>query len=126
VAAAITDGLLAGLGGNQAGRQSPWDITARELQQLRDSGEEFTLLDVREPTEFENVNIDGRLIPLGELDDRIGELDSDAHVVVHCRAGFRGADAVAKLRDQGFKNAWNLNGGLMAWVDHVDPSLPKY
>lgn len=126
ISAAQVDGVLASLGGNQASRQSPWDITVRELVRLREAGADFTLLDVREPGEFETVNIGGRLLPLGDLGDHLDELDSQAHIVVHCRAGYRGAQAVEKLRDAGFTDAWNLNGGLMAWVDHIDPGLPKY
>lgn len=126
VRAASVEGVLESLGGNQASRQSPWDVTVREVVRLQESGESFTLLDVREPGEFERVNIGGQLLPLGELGERLDELDKDAHVVVHCRAGYRGAKAVAQLRDAGFTNAWNVNGGLMAWADHIDPSLPKY
>lgn len=120
------EGVLDKLGGNQAARQSKWDISARDLHTLRESGAEFTLVDVREQGEYDTVNIGGKLIPLGELDDRIDELDKSAHVVAHCRAGFRGAEAVEKLRAAGFDNAWNLNGGIMAWVDYIDPSLPRY
>ncbi len=120
------EGVLEKLGGNQAARQSQWDITARDLLKLRESGADFTLLDVREEGEYETVNIGGTLIPLGELDDRIGDFDMSAHIVAHCRAGFRGAEAVEKLRAAGFENSWNLNGGIMAWVDYIDPSLPKY
>lgn len=119
-------GLLDRLGGSQAPGQSPWDVPAEELARLRESDGEFVLLDVREDTEVETVGLDGTHIPLAELDDRLGELDRDAHVVVHCRAGNRGAKAVAQLRDAGFADAWNLNGGLMAWIDRVDPSLPRY
>lgn len=120
------DGALEKLGGNQAERQSPWDISVRELVKLQETGADFTLIDVREPNEFETVNISGTLIPLNDLESRIGELDPASHIVVHCRAGFRGAEAVTKLRDAGFSNAWNLNGGIMAWVDHIDPTLPRY
>lgn len=126
VRAASADGVLAKLGGSQAPMQSPWDISARELQRLRESGSDLVLLDVREDHEYATVNIGGTLIPLGRLDDRLGELDPSAHVIAHCRAGFRGAQAVAKLRAAGFENAWNVNGGLMAWIDHVDPTLPRY
>ena len=120
------EGVLEALGGNQAPRQSPWDITARELKALRDAGAPFTLIDVREQNEYDTVNIDGQLIPLGELDDHLVELDKSAHIVAHCRSGIRGATAVEQLREAGFDNAWNLNGGIMAWVDYIDPSLPKY
>jgi rhodanese-related sulfurtransferase len=126
VRAVSADGVLAKLGGSQAPMQSPWDITVRDLQWLRESGADLTLLDVREESEYATVNIGGTLIPLGQLDDRLGELDPSGHVITHCRAGFRGAQAVAKLRAAGFENAWNVNGGLMAWIDHVDPTLPRY
>ncbi|HEY3870385.1 MAG TPA: rhodanese-like domain-containing protein [Actinocrinis sp.] len=126
VQAASADGVLAKLGGSQAPMQSPWDISARELNRLRKSGADIALLDVREESEYATVNIGGKLIPLGQLDDRLGELDPPGHVIVHCRAGYRGAQAVAKLRAAGFENAWNVNGGLMAWIDHVDPTLPRY
>ncbi len=119
-------GVLERLGGSQAPGQSPWDVPAEELARLRQSDEDFILLDVREDTEVQTVNLDGTHIPLAQLEDRLDELDRDAHVVVHCRAGNRGAKAVATLRDAGFSDAWNLNGGLMAWIDRVDPSLPRY
>ncbi|HEU5334140.1 MAG TPA: rhodanese-like domain-containing protein [Actinocrinis sp.] len=126
VRAASADGVLAKLGGSQATGQSPWDISARELRRLRESGSDLVLLDVREEHEYATVNIGGTLIPLGQLDDRLAELDPSSHVIAHCRAGYRGAQAVAKLRAAGFENAWNVNGGLMAWIDHVDPTLPRY
>jgi rhodanese-related sulfurtransferase len=126
VRAVSADGVLAKLGGSQAPMQSPWDITVRELQRLRESGSDLALIDVREESEYATVNIGGTLIPLGQLDERIGELDPAGHVIVHCRAGYRGAKAVAQLRAAGFENAWNVNGGLMAWIDHVDPTLPRY
>jgi rhodanese-related sulfurtransferase len=126
VRAVSADGVLAKLGGSQAPMQSPWDVSVRELQRLRESGSDLVLLDVREESEYATVNIGGKLIPLGELDERIGELDPSSHVIAHCRAGYRGAKAVAKLRAAGFENSWNVNGGLMAWIDHVDPTLPRY
>lgn len=126
VSAARVDGVLESLGGNQASRQSPWDVTVRDVVRLQESAATFTLLDVRELGEFERVNIGGQLVPLGELGERLDEFEKDAHIVVHCRAGYRGAKAVEQLREAGFTNAWNVNGGLMAWVDHIDPSLPKY
>lgn len=117
---------LAALGGAQPPLQSAWDIPVEELVRLRESDADFTLLDVREESEYETVNLGGTLIPLASLGERLDELDRDAHVVVHCRAGRRGAKAVALLREQGFTDAWNVNGGLMAWVDRVDPTLPRY
>lgn len=118
--------VLDRLGGAAAPGQSPWDLRPEELARLRDGDDEFVLVDVREETEYETVNLGGRLIPLATLGDRLDELDRDSHIVVHCRAGGRGAKAVGLLRDAGFDNAWNLNGGLMAWIDRVDPTLPRY
>jgi len=106
--------------------QSPWDISVEQLQSLRASGARFVLLDVREPREYEICNLGGLLIPLGELPARVGELDPKAHVVVHCRSGGRSANAVASLRRAGFDNAWNVQGGILAWIDRIDPSLTKY
>ncbi len=128
VEAAASDAaeILDRLGGSQAPGQSPWDIPVEELARLRSSDEEFTLVDVREESEYETVNLGGTLIPLATLGDRLDELDRDAHVVVHCRAGHRGATAVGQLRDAGFTNVWNVNGALMAWIDRIDPSLPRY
>ena len=108
-----------------AAPQSEWDITAEELKALRDAGDDFELIDVREQTEFDAVNLDGRLVPLGSLEEAIPELSKDAHVVVHCHAGGRGAKAVEQLRKAGFENAWNLRGGILAWIDRIDPSLPR-
>lgn len=120
------DTVLDELGGSQAPGQSPWDITVEELARLRSSGADFVLLDVREESEYETVNLGGRLVPLATLGDRLHELDPDDHIVVHCRAGHRGATAVQQLRDFGFPDVWNVNGALAAWTDRIDPSLPRY
>ena len=107
-------------------QQSAWDISVEDLAKLRDEGADFVLVDVREPHEFEICNLDGRLIPLGEIAERKDELDPEAHVVVHCRSGVRSAKAVALLREAGFGNAWNVQGGILAWIDRIDPSLTRY
>ena len=107
-------------------KQSDWDIEVEDLKQLRDSGAEFLLLDVREPHEYEICNLGGELVPLGELAARIPDLDASIHVVVHCRSGPRSAKAVEALRGAGFGNAWNVSGGILAWIDRVDPSLTRY
>lgn len=109
-----------------AAPQSDWDITAEQLKDLREGGSDFLLVDVREDDEFAKVNLDGKLVPLGTLGDRLTELPKDGHVVVHCKVGGRGAQAVKQLRDAGFENAWNLRGGILAWIDRIDPSLPRY
>ena len=120
--------VIDALGGVQLGpapgdSQSAWDISVEELARLRNSGESFELVDVREPDEYEACNLGGRLIPLGELPGRISELDPEVHVVVHCKMGGRGAKATETLRAAGFGNAWNVRGGLAAWVERIDPSL---
>jgi len=106
--------------------QSPWDISVEELKRLRDEGADFTLLDVREPREYEICHLDGELIPLGTLAGRLDDLDQHAHIVVHCRSGGRSANAVKAMRGAGFENVWNLNGGILAWIDRIDPSLTRY
>jgi len=102
------------------------DITPTELKARLDRGDDIYILDVREPHEYQICNIGGHLIPLGELARRAAELDSSKEIVAHCRSGKRSADAVEFLRQAGFKKIWNLKGGILAWSDEVDPSLPKY
>ena len=118
-------GVLEALGGAQPPLQSPWDITVEELARRREQDDGLVLVDVREESEYEAVNLGGRLIPLASLDERLDELDREDHIVVHCRAGNRGATAVAQLREAGFTDAWNLNGALVAWRERIDPSLPS-
>jgi sulfur-carrier protein adenylyltransferase/sulfurtransferase len=108
------------------GTQSPWDISVEELQQLRASGADFRLIDVREPHEYEICNLDGELLPLGQLPGGLEDLEKGAHIVVHCRSGGRSARAVTLLRTAGFQNVWNLNGGILAWIDQIDSSLTRY
>lgn len=106
--------------------QSPWDIAPAELKRRLDAGEPMLILDVRERHEYELCNLGGALIPLGELPQRTGELNSAANIVVHCKLGGRSAKAVELLREAGFSDVWNLKGGITAWSDEVDPSVPKY
>ena len=107
-------------------KQSDWDISVKDLKKLRDDKSDFVLVDVREPHEYQICNLGGKLIPLGTLNGHLGELNKDAHIVVHCRSGGRSAKAVNAMRAAGFKNAWNVQGGILAWSDQVDPSVPKY
>ena len=103
------------------------DITPHDLKEWLDRGEEISVLDVREPHEFEICRIPGStLIPIGQLHSRVGELDRDSHIVAHCRSGVRSAKAVKLLREAGFPRVENLAGGILAWSDEVDPSVPKY
>ena len=103
------------------------ETTVEELKALRESGRPFYLLDVREPQEFQICRIpDSTLIPLGQLPARLAEVPADApEIIVHCKSGVRSAKAVRLLREQGIP-ARNLKGGILAWIDRVDPTLPKY
>jgi sulfur-carrier protein adenylyltransferase/sulfurtransferase len=102
------------------------EITPRELKQRLDRGDDLFVLDVREPHEYQICNINGYLLPLGDLPRRVNELDSSREIVAHCRSGKRSADAAEFLRKAGFRKIWNLKGGILAWSDEVDPSMPKY
>jgi len=102
------------------------EITARNLKARLDRGDDLYILDVREPHEYQICNIKGNLIPLGDLTRRVAELDSSREIVAHCKSGKRSAQAVEFLRSAGFKKIWNLKGGITAWSDEVDPTLPKY
>jgi adenylyltransferase/sulfurtransferase len=102
------------------------EIQVEELKRRLDSGEDVFVLDVREPHEYQICNINGYLIPLGDLPKRVHELDSSREIVAHCRSGARSAKAVDFLRQAGFKKVHNLAGGILAWADRVDPKMPKY
>jgi adenylyltransferase/sulfurtransferase len=102
------------------------EITATELKARQDRGDKLFILDVREPHEYQICNLNGKLIPLGELPRRVNELDSSVEMVVHCRSGKRSADAIHFLQTAGFKKLLNLKGGVQAWADEVDPRMPKY
>jgi adenylyltransferase/sulfurtransferase len=102
------------------------EITPRELKARLDRGDDLYVLDVREPHEYQICNIGGHLIPLGDLSRRANELDSAREIVAHCRSGKRSAEAAEFLRKAGFKKIWNLKGGILAWSDEVDSSVPKY
>jgi adenylyltransferase/sulfurtransferase len=102
------------------------EISATELKTRQDRGDNLFVLDVREPHEYQICNLNGKLIPLGDLQRRVNELDSSAEMVVHCRSGKRSADAIRFLQTAGFKKLWNLKGGILAWADEVDPRMPKY
>ncbi|GAA3741091.1 adenylyltransferase/sulfurtransferase MoeZ [Salinactinospora qingdaonensis] len=104
-------------------------ITAGELKQMMDAGENFQLVDVREPNEYEIVKIPGSvLIPKGEFlsGEAFAKLPQDKRVVLHCKSGARSAEALAALHNAGFSDAVHVGGGVLAWVNQVDPSLPTY
>jgi adenylyltransferase/sulfurtransferase len=103
------------------------EITAQEVKKSMDEKKPFVLIDVREPHEFQICRIPGsKLIPLGEVPKRMNELNSADEIVVHCRSGQRSARAVDLLIKAGFRKIHNLKGGILAWSDQVDPSVPKY
>ncbi|MFN8395105.1 MAG: molybdopterin-synthase adenylyltransferase MoeB [Bacteroidia bacterium] len=102
-------------------------ISVVELKSMRDRGEAFQLIDVREPYEFAIAEIGGELIPLAEIADRQAEIRRDIPVVIHCRSGKRSAQAIETLRAQGeWPNLLNLDGGILAWIDQIDPTLARY
>ena len=101
-------------------------ITVTELKQKMDNGEDINVLDVREPHEYEVANIGVTLIPLGELPQRLAELDQSDTFAIHCKTGGRSARAVKLLQDAGFQNVYNVKGGITAWSEEIDPSVPKY
>jgi rhodanese-related sulfurtransferase len=100
------------------------EVTVQELVELKQKQADFQLIDVREPSEYDVSHIQGTLIPLGQLADRIGELDPKQLIIVHCKSGGRSTRAVQFLQSQGFTNVKNLKGGITAWRNEIDPTLP--
>jgi len=112
---------------NAGGTVSDWEITPVELKKKLDAGETPFILDVREPNEYQINRIPGStLIPLGELPRRYQELPRDREIVAQCKMGGRSAKAMDFLKTVGFTNVKNLKGGILEWIDKVDPSQPKY
>ena len=103
------------------------EIEVGEVKAKFDRGDRFLLIDVREPHEYQIARIpNARLIPLGELPKRIHELSSADEIVAHCKSGMRSAKAVDFLKQAGFRRVRNMRGGILAWSDKVDPTVPKY
>lgn len=103
------------------------ELTPVEVKARLDRGERFQFIDVREVHEHQICRIDAaRLIPLGELPRRLQELDRETDAVLHCKSGARSAKAAALLREHGFTKVFNMRGGILAWSETVDPSVPKY
>ncbi|HTA67968.1 MAG TPA: molybdopterin-synthase adenylyltransferase MoeB [Bryobacteraceae bacterium] len=103
------------------------DIDPVEVKAKIDRGDPFVLIDVREPHEYQICKIPyAKLIPLGDLPKRVNELDSADEIVAHCKSGMRSAKAVDFLKQAGFRKVRNMKGGILAWSDKVDPSVPKY
>ena len=101
-------------------------VKVNELLQLREQNVDHQLIDLREPYEADICTIGGTLIPLEELLDRKNEIRTDVPVIMHCKTGKRSAAAVDALNRNGFSNVDDLEGGIIAWIEQVDPSLEAY
>ncbi|NLC57911.1 MAG: molybdopterin-synthase adenylyltransferase MoeB [Armatimonadetes bacterium] len=107
--------------------EGEWDLEAPALKARLDAGDRLVLLDVREPGEWEICHLEGaRLIPLGQLPQRVRELDTADEIVLYCHSGKRSLQALRFLRDLGFNRLRNLKGGILAWAQEVDPEMPTY
>ncbi|HTS43974.1 MAG TPA: molybdopterin-synthase adenylyltransferase MoeB [Puia sp.] len=103
------------------------EITAKELNNWQITGKKFQLIDVREPHEYRIVNIGGELIPLSTVSNQTERIDRDLDVVIYCKTGGRSAKAIRELEEKsGYKNLYNLKGGILAYIDEVQPELTKY
>jgi adenylyltransferase/sulfurtransferase len=114
---------------NQSHESAPveGDIEPAEVKAKMDRGDQFVLIDVREPHEYQICSIpNAKLIPLGDLPKRVNELNSADEIVAHCKSGMRSAKAVEFLKQSGFRKVRNMKGGILAWSDKVDPTVPKY
>jgi len=106
---------------------SATETTVDDLKRRLDSGEKLFVLDVRNPEEYQICKIPGSmLIPLPQLPQRFQELDKDREIIIHCKSGMRSLKAQQFLRGQGFQKTKNLKGGILAWADRIDHSMPKY
>ena len=111
----------------QAAEEKLPEIVPAALKSRMEAADGVFVLDVREPHEYEIARIPGtKLIPLGELNKRVGELDATADIVIHCKSGMRSGKAQRLLKDMGFSRVTNLTGGILRWSDEVDPTVPKY
>ena len=119
--------VFCGIGQQQEELPDVKEITVQELEKLKDSGKAYQLIDVREPYEYEIAHLNGELIPLAQIEDKVDQIDSNRKVVVHCRSGVRSAQAIETLEKKfGFTNLYNLKGGILAYADEIDSSLAKY
>jgi adenylyltransferase/sulfurtransferase len=111
----------------QENKVTDGEIEVTEVKEKMDRGDNFVLIDVREPHEYQICNIPGaKLVPLGEIGKRLDEFDKNADIVIHCKSGMRSARACGILKAAGFEHVRNMKGGILAWSDRVDPSVPKY
>ncbi len=106
--------------------QYPAELSVEEFKQLRETNADFTLLDVREKMEYDICHLNGVLIPLQQLPERLAELNKEHYIVVHCRSGGRSRNAMQFLKSQGFAKVSNLSGGILEWADKFDTGMQKY
>ena len=119
--------MFCGLGEEDESKPSVKEITVQELESLKDQGEQYQLIDVREPYEYEIANLNGVLIPQAQVEDHVDQIASDRKVIIHCRSGVRSAQAIQALEKKfGFNNLYNLKGGILAYADEIDNTLAKY
>lgn len=103
------------------------EMTVQELKELQDSGADFQLIDVREPHEYDICNLNGELIPQGEIPQSVDKIDRTKKVILQCRSGARSGNMVQWLeKNHGFENLYNLKGGILAWAREIDPTMPTY
>ncbi len=103
------------------------EVNVQELKKMMDDGDDFQLIDVREPGEHDFCNIGGELIPMGAILNHVESVDKEKKVIVYCRSGNRSANVVRALEQGfGFNNLYNLKGGILDWSDEIDPDIPKY
>ena len=120
-----------GLGPNGSGEtdenEMVKEITVKELSEIRGSGEDHQLIDVREQYEYDIAHIDGELVPMGQIQTYVDQISKDKKVVVYCRSGIRSAQVIRMLESNyGFDNLYNLKGGILAWAQEIDPTIPRY
>ena len=101
--------------------------TVTELKQMLDNKEDFQLIDVREPHEFDICNLNAELIPMNDVPDNVDKISKDKPVVIHCRSGARSGNIIQYLESNfGYTNLYNLKGGILAWADQIDNTMQKY
>ncbi|QDU78998.1 putative adenylyltransferase/sulfurtransferase MoeZ [Polystyrenella longa] len=108
---------------------TPLEMSCEQVKAKLDNNDDFLLLDVREEDEYQTVHVEGAtLVPMSQIQDRVGELDpqKDSEVVVYCHHGGRSMKVMLWLRKQGFSKAINMSGGIDEWAEKIDPSLPRY
>ncbi|MBN9294435.1 MAG: rhodanese-like domain-containing protein [Flavobacteriia bacterium] len=102
-------------------------INVSELKRKMDNGDDFQLIDVREPSEYDICNLKGELIPVNTIPENVELISRDKDVIIHCRSGVRSANAISYLEQHfGLDNLYNLEGGILAWITYIDPAMESY